>query len=153
MYTLWTTYRGEATDTERTTPAETEDAGGPGSQRDAESGALPPGRFDLLVDKGTLDAVAFAGGTVLEGYFAAVREGLQQNRGSLWVHFSDEPPEGPRGALLRAALPEMAWRVRATAVDEADALDSVVAGQVARAESAFEFLYYQYTATHNAPSL
>ena len=124
----------------------------PGSDRqhyalwNAADGVLPPGGpWDLLVDKGTLDAVAFAGGEQLLGYFATVREALLVRRKALWVHYSDEPPEGSRGDLLRAAFPESRWRVSSTAVDEADATDAVVANQAAREASAFEFLYYRYT--------
>jgi hypothetical protein len=111
--------------------------------------------FDLIVDKGALDAVLF-GGPELSAKFlfgcarmlrrkiglqdssspAAVKEegciggggGGGRNGGGMWIQISDDPPERRLG-LLRAVLPE-AWRVRYQRVrpevdDEIDATRSL----------------------------
>ena len=77
--------------------------------------APPPGApYDVVLDKGTLDAAIFAGEAALVNYCAALR--LADF--AVLCHWSDEPPE-VRGELLRAAFPEAA--VSWAAVDDGDA--------------------------------
>lgn len=114
----------------------------------------PTSEFDLLVDKGTLDAVAFAGGESLVGYLRYLRLALRP-RGPgpppLLVHFSDEPPE-VREELLRAAFPPEPveqegggrWHVAACAVDEGGGEGGTRKGSL---ESLFEWTYYRYCVT------
>ncbi|KAJ1449494.1 hypothetical protein M885DRAFT_535387 [Pelagophyceae sp. CCMP2097] len=70
---------------------------------DASSGKAPEGGpFDLVLDKGALDALQFAGAESLIAFFAALRPLLQD--GACMVHWSDEEPES-RFELLKAAFP------------------------------------------------
>jgi hypothetical protein len=90
-------------------------------------------RYDMVVDKGVLDALCFATDDELVRYFSAVRSLLQSSSVEsaappLLVHFTNDPPE-VRAELLRAAFPSGAderWRVACTAVDselDGDAAD------------------------------
>jgi len=58
--------------------------------------------FDLVLDKGTLDALQFAGSDALCGYFATVRRVLEKS-GGLYVHWSDDAPE-MKAELLEAGF-------------------------------------------------
>ena len=98
-----------------------------------------PSSWDLLLDKGTLDAVAFCSTDKLVGYLTSIRHCLRSHScnqpGSsppLFVHFSDEPPE-LRRQLLAAAFPE--WSISVTTV-EVDSLDNV--------HTASSFEYFRY---------
>lgn len=92
----------------------------------------PP--YDLVLDKGTLDALLFQEGTALEAYLASLRGLLHGRHGSegaadarppsrpppLLAHFSDEPPD-VRGALLAAAFPvDEGWLVECAEVAPVD---------------------------------
>ena len=59
---------------------------------DASAGVAPPGRFDLLLDKGVLDALECATPDALLAYLGSLRACLAQSRGLL-VHWSDHEPE------------------------------------------------------------
>lgn len=97
-------------------------------------------RFDLVVDKGTLDALTFADADGLIGYLASVRACLRSRAVDsavppLYVHFSDDPPE-VRGELLHAAFPSTGgasrerphgrerWRVASSLVTEDELIDN-----------------------------
>jgi hypothetical protein len=109
-------------------------------------------RYDLLVDKGVLDAVCFASADELVAYFASVRRLLQSESvevaaPALLVHFTDDPPE-VRSELLRAAFPsndDERWRIGCSSV-EADACTDGMSETSAEAWS-----YYRYT-VHIEPS-
>ena len=75
-----------------------------------------PGVFDVVLDKGTMDAAVFAGAEPLANYLGALR-GCLCAEGAVLCHWSDEPPES-RAELLRAAFPSDAvfW----SAVDDDD---------------------------------
>ena len=71
--------------------------------------------FDLIVDKGALDAVLFGGpelsANFLFGCARMLRQGLLSGgNAAMWIQISDDPPERRLG-LLRRVLPEK-WRVR-----------------------------------------
>lgn len=59
------------------------------------------GRFDLVLDKGALDAFQFAGSDLVVKYCATLRACTS----CVYLHWSDDPPEMKTG-LLRAAFPE-----------------------------------------------
>ena len=101
---------------------------------DATAGTSPPAlpaqpqpAYDLLVDKGTLDALLFAGQERLVSYCAALHECLLTRGGAaacdvspLFVHFTDDES---RGELLEAAFPGAdSWRVDCSELElESDA--------------------------------
>lgn len=70
-----------------------------------EAGDRMPNAYDLVLDKGTLDALQFAGQHLLAAYLSSVRDALVADRG-LYLHWSDEPPE-LKTDLLRATFPEI----------------------------------------------
>ena len=86
---------------------------------DAFSSEDAPGVFDVVLDKGTMDAAVFAGAEPLANYLGALR-GCLCAEGAVLCHWSDEPPES-RAELLRAAFPSDAvfW----SAVDDDDGDD------------------------------
>ena len=100
----------------------------------------PSSHYDLLVDKGTLDALAFASDDMLVKYLSTLRQCLllrspEHMPPPLLVHFTDDPPE-VRGELLAAAFPAKegeGWRVTWSAADQ----EGGVGGE--------EWQYYRYT--------
>jgi hypothetical protein len=103
---------------------------------DAASGTPPPAlpntmyscgmssRYDLLVDKGTLDALCFATDDALVAYLAAMRTcllapSLDSTMPPLLVHFTEDPPE-VRGELFASAFPTTngeRWRCSCVELD------------------------------------
>ena len=91
------------------------------------SNGSPSSHYDLLVDKGTLDALTFASEDMLVSYLSNLRQCLlarspEHTVPPLLVHFTDDPPE-VRGELLAAAFPAKAdegWRVAWSAVEQED---------------------------------
>ena len=88
----------------------------------------PSTTYNVLVDKGTLDAACFDTSERLIAYLATVRRCLlapvvdSASVPPLYVHFSDDPPE-VRGELLAAAFPvdeEQRWRVSSAVVNDPD---------------------------------
>jgi hypothetical protein len=77
---------------------------------DASAGLKPEaGPYDLVLDKGTLDALQFAGAEPLVSFFESLRPALEA--GALMVHWTNEEPES-RFELLNAAFPRtQGWRV------------------------------------------
>jgi len=103
-------------------------------------------RYDLLVDKGTLDALTFSSSDDLIAYLASLRKLLMSPSVDsavppLLVHFTDDPPE-IRGELFAAAFPqtgEEQWSIACVAVDDDDDEEA--------ADGAWT--YYRYTAFHD----
>lgn len=75
------------------------------------SDAWHGGRFDLVLDKGALDAFQFAGSDLVVNYCATLRACTDR----LYLHWSDDPPEMKTG-LLHAAFPD--WTVSCVEEDD-----------------------------------
>lgn len=74
--------------------------------------------FDLILDKGTLDALQFAGSDPVVNYVGALRHWLQS--GGLYCHWSDDAPE-MKMDLLRSAFPDTdGFHVTFTTEDDDD---------------------------------
>ena len=102
----------------------------------------PSARYDLLVDKGTLDAFCFASEGTLVTYLAAVRACLlapsvEHGVPAMYVHYTDDPPE-VRGELFAAAFPatgEERWCCACAVVEEEE-------------DGGGDGGYYRYTVHH-----
>ena len=95
---------------------------------DTVSGLMPhpwDSTFDVIIDKGALDAVLFGGPDLTAKFlfgcarmlkisasssFSTEEIEMQKKSGGIWIQISADPPER-RLELLRAVLPE-GWRVR-----------------------------------------
>lgn len=116
---------------------------------DACGGSLPaggPGAYDLVLDKGALDAATFdADEGRLVGYVSSLREALAP--GGLFLHWTDSPPE-VRGELLKAAFPskdgfKVGWGEEVDEDDHSDRVDRMSNGHAA--SPLFDWTYYRYT--------
>ena len=136
---------------------------------DASSGTVPPTlpntmyscgastRYDLLVDKGTLDVLCFSREDALVAYFEALRGcllevSLETAMPPLLVHLTDEPPDA-RGELLAAAFPsgdEHRWRHECVELRAGDAerdresrSGEVVAGGASRERACYRYTVWR----------
>jgi len=95
--------------------------------------------FDLVLDKGTLDALQFAGSDDLISFFQALR---RQQR-ALYLHWSDDAPE-MKMDLLNAAFPSDDG-YRCTFTEEEEDPDQ-------SSSSLFQWTYYRYSVRRTLPS-
>ena len=116
------------------------DASGPPSLSEVDA------PYDLLLDKGTLDALQFAGPSPLVAYFSSLRRCLlAESAGAqvspLLVHFSQEAPEA-RGELLECAFPSHErWHVSCQEVAPSD-------DETAEADEPWR--YFRYTVSQRS---
>ena len=87
------------------------------SDMSSEGCALP--QADLVVDKGTLDAVVFAGAPSTANFLCAVRDCMAP--GAVYVHFTEEPPDY-RTEVIEAAFDAERWRIAAATVEDDDSV-------------------------------
>lgn len=87
---------------------------------DCTASALPDAAFDLVVDKGTMDALGFGEG----GAGRVGRMVLEMHRllrpGGVLIQFTDEPPERGRAEVLRRGVAWQGTRWRAAREDPED---------------------------------
>ena len=87
------------------------------SDMSSEGCALP--QADLVVDKGTLDAVVFAGAPSTANFLCAVRDCMAP--GAVYVHFTEEPPDY-RTEVIEAAFDAERWRIATATVEDDDSV-------------------------------
>mmetsp|Transcript_7305 Transcript_7305/g.23917 ORF Transcript_7305/g.23917 Transcript_7305/m.23917 type:complete len:240 (-) Transcript_7305:198-917(-) len=105
----------------------------------------PFGDFDLLLDKGTMDALQFSGSDALVNYFDALRFWLR--RDALYLYWSDDVPEMKLDLLRAAFPPDDGWDVSFTVEDDDDD-DNLAAGGFLGASSS-SWTYYRYSVTRS----
>mmetsp|Transcript_26 Transcript_26/g.47 ORF Transcript_26/g.47 Transcript_26/m.47 type:complete len:129 (-) Transcript_26:80-466(-) len=100
--------------------------------------------FHLLLDKGTLDALQFAGSDPLNNYFTTIRSCISRNLNlnPMYLHWSDDDPE-MKMDLLTAAFPSsLGWHISCSQEEIYDD-DTTTSKNIL-----FDWTYYRYTITN-----